>query len=116
MPIIPLPDFSLKVNDTGPNVAIVCSFSDGSVQSLVGAAGTFAMWKDGNPTTLKINDAAASIVNTGSSGGILYAWQAADTNAAGDYMAEFHVTTAGGKKVTFPNNGYIRIQISPRVS
>lgn len=116
MPILPSPDFSLKVNDTGPAVTITCSYSDGTVQDLTGAAGTFAMWLEGNPTSLKVNDAAATVIGTATAGVIAYNWIAADTNAAGNYQGEFHVTLANGKKVTFPNNGYLWIQISARVA
>lgn len=119
MPQDALPDFEIKNKDTSPNIAIQASYSDGTVANLVGAAGTFALWKRSplGVTTISINDKAASIVNTGSTGGILYNWAgSSETATTGDYYGEFHVTLASGKKVTFPNDGYLYILINKRVS
>ena len=118
MPILPLPDFSLKLGDTSPPLAITCSYPDGSVQNLTGSTVKFAMWKRTNPASSpKISSGSASII-TSTAGTCQYAWSTAgtDTNAAGDYYGEFHVTLSGGRKVSFPNRGYLWIQISPRIS
>jgi len=55
-------------------------------------------------------DAGAVIVAAGQ-GEVRYNWQTADTDAIGSYQAEFEVTYADGAIETFPNDGYIRVEI-----
>ena len=102
-------DFTIKTDDTGPALTAVCAYSDGTVQDLTGAAGTFAMRN--SVGTVVVNDAAATITAPFTSGTIAYNWSASDTATAGDYTGEFHVTLASGKRVTFPNSDYLRIRI-----
>ena len=45
-----------------------------------------------------------------------YIWDAADTATVGSYQAEFEVTFAGGAVETFPNNGYIRVEITDDIT
>ncbi len=60
-------------------------------------------------------DADVSIV-TAESGIVQYIWDAADTATVGSYQAEFEVTFAGGAVETFPNNGYIRVEITDDIT
>jgi len=45
------------------------------------------------------------------SGLVRYNWQAADTATVGSYQVEFEVTYADATVETFPNDGYIRVEI-----
>lgn len=67
--------------------------STGAAINLTGGTVQFRMRPLGS-TTLKV-DAAATIV-TPASGSVSYAWQAADVNTAGLYLAWWVYTTAGG--------------------
>jgi len=42
---------------------------------------------------------------------VRYNWTAADTDTVGSYQAEFEVTYADASIETFPNDGYIRVEI-----
>lgn len=108
-------DLSLKTGDFAPALTVVGTYSDGTVIDLTGAGVTFSMWQAGNRGTPKIDDAAATIVGLGTAGTMAYSWSGTDTNTAGPFLAEFHVTLADGKKVTVPNNGYLEVLIEPRV-
>lgn len=44
-------------------------------------------------------------------GVVTYAWQAGDTDAPGDYNAEFQVTWPTGKPQTFPARGHVIVTI-----
>ena len=55
-------------------------------------------------------DASASIV-TPAAGTVQYDWDAADTDTIGSYQAEFEVTYVDGTIETFPNDGYVRVEI-----
>ena len=45
-----------------------------------------------------------------------YQWQAVDTLTAGEHVAEFEITHAGGAVETVPNHGHETILISPDIS
>lgn len=77
--------------------------SGGSVKFLMRAKGG---------STAKVN-ASASFVGTPTASNLFvtYAWQAADVDTAGEFEAEFELTTAGGTTVTFPNMGYLGVTI-----
>ena len=102
-------DFTIKSDDTAPALTAACRFEDGTIPDFTGAAGTFAMRNAAGAVV--INDATATMVAPYTGGVITYNFLAADTLTAGDFMGEFHVTLASGKRVTFPNDRYIEIRI-----
>jgi hypothetical protein len=53
-------------------------------------------------------DAALGIVQ--------YEWEEGTTDLAGDYRGEFQTTDPEGLEQSFPNDGYIMIQITPKGS
>ena len=100
--------FSIKQNDTSPPIRAILKDGDGVAINLDGASVRFHMRVIGASTTTV--DAAATIIS--SAGGIVqYNWIAADTAAIGSYQAEFEVTYSDSTVETFPNNGYIRVEI-----
>ena len=99
--------FTIKRNDTAPNLAGVLKDADGNVKDITGATVRFHMLdKDDNT----IVDAAATN-SVPSAGRVYYPWDAADTATAGGFRAEFEVTYTDGTIETFPNTGYIPIRI-----
>jgi len=54
-----------------------------------------------------------AVVSDGENGTAYYAWNAEDTANAGSFKAEFEVTYTDGSIETFPNDGYITIEIDP---
>ena len=100
--------FYIKQNDTRPIISATLIDGDGSIANLDGASVVFKMRKVG--ATVSTVDAAATIADA-ENGKVTYAWTALNTATVGDYEAEFEVTYAGGGIQTFPNNGYIEIEI-----
>lgn len=97
--------FIIKQNDTSPAIRQELT-SDGEVVDLSGASVSFIM--EGKfDRTASIVDAAAGLVS--------YSWQAGDTATAGEFRSEWEVTFSDGKVETFPNAGYITIDIRPEL-
>ena len=93
--------FHIKQNDTKPSLSVQL-LSDGSAVDLTGAMVKFHMGT--------IIDAAATIVNA-ATGNVKYNWAVGDTATAGKFNAEFEVTFSDGTVETFPNDGYLLINI-----
>lgn len=109
--------FSIKRGDTGPTLTAVLS-DDNGVINLAGATILFTMRKVYDPDCetappLKVS-AAATIVDS-PNGKCAYAWVAADTDTAGEYLAEFHVTIAG-LKMTYPSAAQIAVTVLDSVT
>lgn len=105
--------FYIKQNDTSPNLRAILKDGDEVAINLTDATINFHMRTVGGETA--VVDAAASIVSA-ENGIVQYIWDAADTATVGSYQAEFEVTFAGGAVETFPNNGYIRVEITDDIT
>ena len=57
---------------------------------------------------------AAMVSST--AGTVIYNWASSDTTLSGDFLADWELTTAAGKVLTFPNSGHIEIRIDPELS
>ena len=88
-------------------------YGDGIVVELSGATVRFHMRPIGSASTTV--DAAASIYDY-DAGQVSYAWSASDTATAGLYEAEFEVTNTDGTIETFPNNGYITVEVTDDIT
>lgn len=100
--------FYIKQNDTSPAMLATLQDADGDAINLIGASVRFHMRAIGSNQA--VVDAAATVV-TPISGTVRYDWSAADTINIGSYQAEFEVTYADASIETFPNDGYIRVEI-----
>lgn len=100
--------FYIKQNDTVPSLRADLRDGDNNAIDLSGASVKFIMREmGGNSAT--INTLAIIVDEAG--GTVQYNWQDGDTDTIGSYQAEFEVTYADGTVETFPNSGYVRIEI-----
>ena len=100
--------FYIKRNDTSPSMLATLQDADAADIDLTSASVRFHMWPISTQTVTV--DEAATVV-TPLEGLVRYDWQAADTATIGSYQAEFEVTYADGAIETFPNDGYVRVEI-----
>jgi hypothetical protein len=101
--------FYIKRNDTSPSMLATLQDADGNAVNVTGATIRFHLRAIGSDAVTV--DSAAVIV-TPFEGIVRYDWDAADTDVAGSYQAEFEVTYADASIETFPNDGYIRVNIT----
>lgn len=87
--------------------------ANGDSVDITGAAVRFHMRRTGVATTTI--DASATIV-TAETGIVRYDWQSGDTASVGSYQVEFEVTYIDGAIETFPNKGYIAVEIGDDVA
>jgi hypothetical protein len=100
--------FFIKQNDTSPAMLATLQDANNAAVDITAANVRFLMRKVGS-TQVTVNQPA--VIVTSLSGLVRYDWQAADTAAFGSYQAEFEVTYADASIETFPNDGYIRVEI-----
>ena len=105
--------FFVKQNDTSPKLAATLKDGNGQVVDVTGASVRFHMAKLNSSTV--ITDASATVTN-GSAGTVEYAWTASDTASIGTFRGESEVTFPTGLIETYPNSGYISIQITDDIT
>jgi len=98
----------IKQNDTSPALTGQLFNPDGSNPDLDGATVKFIMRSTAGGAA-KV-DSSATII-TASTGNVKYVWSAANTDTVGSYEGEFEVTFSGGAVQTYPNKGYIKIEV-----
>lgn len=101
-------DFTIKRNDTKPDLQVTLKGADGVAINLTGATVEFHM-KLPNAAALKV-EAAATVV-TAASGIVKYVWQSGDTDTCGLYDGEFEITFGDGTKLTCPNPDHLKILV-----
>lgn len=105
--------FYVKQNDTSPSMLSTLNDASATAVDLTGASVRFHMRQIGS-TQVTVDEAATVV--TAASGEIRYDWDTADTATTGSYQAEFEVTYADGSIETFPNDGYIRVEITDDIA
>lgn len=100
--------FYIKQNDTSPSMLATLKDANNAVIDLTAASVRFHMRKISSSAV--VVDNAATIV-TADEGLVRYDWLADDTDTVGSYQAEFEVTYADSTIETFPNDGYIRVEV-----
>ena len=98
---------TLKQGMTDP-LQLTLKDKNGNTVNVTGSTLTFNMQEaDG---TQKI--AAGSVDITGPAiGEVEYAWQAGETDAVGEFEAEVHEVTSGGKVVVYPQEEYLLVVV-----
>jgi hypothetical protein len=100
-------DFTLKRYDRLPSIQASLTYPGATAVDLTGATVKFIMKLPAG--AVKVN--AVAVVVTPASGIVRYDWLAIDTDVAGTYDAEWEVTFTGGKKQTFPTDGYLSVNV-----
>lgn len=104
--------FEMVKGDLKPSVLATLKYSDGTVVDLTGCTAKFHMKKG---ATVKVN-AAATIVAPATSGQVRYDWTGTDTTVTLEadgyvlYEAEFEITFADSKVMTFPTKAEFEIK------
>ena len=100
-------NITIKRGDTRNCIKAILKDAAGTPVNLTGCEVSFHMSPLNRPAVISrvahIEDAAA--------GEIWVVWAAGETDATGVYRAEFEVLYDDGKVETFPNDGYISVQI-----
>ena len=100
--------FYIKQNDTQPAFQAILEDGGGVPINLDGATVRFHMRSIGTKV-VKVDESASVISAVG--GIVRYTWAAGDTDTIGSFQAEFEVTYPDDSIETFPNDGYIRVEI-----
>ena len=109
----PSKTFKIKQNDTKPPLKVILRDSDGLPADVTGASVVFSM--RGQPAGTTKVDKQSVTINDASAGDLQYDWASANTNTADVYEGEFQVTYADTRVQTFPNDGYILIDVKDDV-
>ena len=109
----PSKTFKIKQKDTKPPLRVTLKDSDGLPADVTGATVVFSMRVQPAGTTK--GDKQSVTVNDASAGDLQYDWASANTNTADVYEGAFQVTYADASIQTFPNDGYILIDVKDDV-
>jgi len=97
---------TMKKGDRLPVIEATIKKKDGTALDLTNATAKFIM-VTAKDRTGKIS--ASATITDATGGKVKYEWAANDTNTAGDFLGEFEITYADGKKIAAPSEGYIEI-------
>lgn len=99
--------FYIKQNDSLPTLQYRMLEADGSPVNLGETEVEFRM---GSVPHEPILVGVAEVIDE-DTGLVEYTWEAGDTGNAGRFKGEFIITYPDGKRVSFPNHGYLDIRI-----
>lgn len=102
-------DFTIKANDRRPSIAATLTYEGGATCNLSSATEVNFIMKIASGGAVKVNSEAVIVDAT--TGKVRYDWTAVDTNAPGDYLAEWEVTWGDGARETFPTKTYHSVSV-----
>lgn len=102
-------DFVIKAGDEEPYLTDELKYSNSSTVNLEGATVKFVMRTTTSQSAVGLTG-HLSIINA-PQGHVQFAFSAADTAAAGMFLASWIVTFPTGKTMTFPTEGYLWISV-----
>lgn len=105
--------FTIKRGDTSPNIEFELRDADGSRKDISGYNDVSFYMRDRDTEGVVISDNTSGnvIVTDAQRGEVEYDWQSGDTESVSTYDAELEVEFGNGKIETFPNNGFVEIEI-----
>ena len=95
-------DFVIKKNSLLSVLDLQLLDTSGDPVDLTTATGARLYMRDLAQDTLKLNNAAMSVVSPATNGTVRYEWVAGDTDTVGVYALEVVVTWSSGKTQKFP--------------
>ena len=104
----PMTDFWIKKGDTSP--VITGQLLDGDLRPVNITGATVRFRAKDRTTGASVIDAAATVTDA-TTGQVRYAWQAADTAAQREMLAEWVVTFADSTIQSWPNPGLIALHV-----
>jgi hypothetical protein len=105
-------DATIKSGDTRHALKAILKDISGNPVDLTDCRVEFRMAVPGQPAVI---DRVAHVQDV-TAGEVWVVWAPGETDKSGIYRAEFQVTYSDGRKETFPNNGYLSIQILSSLS
>ena len=102
----------IKQDDTQPAMKVRLKDSAGNPVSLTGATVRVAIQHYSQPDIKFLRDAYIQDAITGE---VWLVWQPEETQVTGLYRVEFRVTYQDGTQETFPNSGYLLVNILERI-
>jgi len=108
-----LPPFYIKSGDVSPGIRTILYDSEDQEINLLNARVRFKMRELGTKVTFV--DQPATIISS-PNGTVQYNWQPGETSTPGLYQAEFEVTYPDGSVETFPNDGYMDVEIRGKIA
>jgi hypothetical protein len=107
-------DFEMKANDLKPSIAATLGFEGVTPSSPLEGTVQFIMRRIGvTPAATSAKVTGDAVIVDAAAWQVRYDWAPGDTNAPGDYVAEWEVTDALGKPQTFPGDSYHSVKIYP---
>ena len=100
--------FKIKQNDTSPLLVVTLKDAAGNAIDLTSATVRFHMKKI-SQNTVKVNGYVTALDDDG--GRVRYAWQTGDTGTPGIFQGEFEVEYSTAEIETFPNDGFLAMEI-----
>ncbi len=103
---------TIKQDDTQPAMKVRLKDSAGNPANLTGASVQVAIQHYSQPAIKFNRDAYIADAVTGE---VWLIWQPEETQVTGLYRIEFRVTYQDGNRETFPNDGYLMVNILERL-
>ena len=103
---------TIKQDDTQPAMKVRLKDSAGNPANLTGASVQVAIQHYSQPAIKFNRDAYIADAVTGE---VWLIWQPEETQVTGLYRIEFRVTYQDGNRETFPNDGYLMVNILERI-
>jgi hypothetical protein len=102
----------IKQDDTQPALKVILKDSAGNPANLTGATVQVAIQHYSQPDIKFLRDA---YIADAVAGEVWLVWQPEETQVTGLYRIEFRVTYQDGNRETFPNDGYLLVNILERI-
>lgn len=106
--------FSIKSGDTSPDIKVQLLNENRDPKNLQTVSEVRFVMEHAGDDSVVVDD-TGSVTDT-TDGIVSYSWSDGDTDQAGYHRAEFEITYHSGKVETFPNSGYIDIDITKGIN
>lgn len=106
-------DFNIKVGDRLPALPLTLIGADGEPLNITDATSVrVRMWIPHRPGARAYVVDAVPVTVDAATGSLRYDWAAGDTDVCGEYAVDVLVTWSGGRRQTFPTQGWVTVEIA----